>query len=77
MDEEAAADPVAADRGHKQATWDDPRTPWAGKPRRIDVLCWLGIVLSGVFYWAVLPFSSSRATGWVPTREARNGSTAQ
>ena len=26
---------------------------------------------------SVLPFSSSSATGWVPTREARNGSTAQ
>ena len=37
MDKEAADVPVAADGGHKQATWDDPRIPWAGKPRRIEI----------------------------------------
>ena len=75
VDEEAVADPVAADRGHKQATWDDPRTPWAGKPRRIDVLCWLGIVLSGVFYWAVLPFRASLVGTHPVALELLNGST--
>jgi membrane protein DedA with SNARE-associated domain len=75
VDEEAAADPVAADRGHKQATWDDPRIPWAGKPRRIDILCWLGIMLSGVFYWAVLPFRASLVGTHPVALELLNGST--
>jgi len=69
------AGPVAADRGHKQATWDDPRIPWAGKPRRIDILCWLGIVLSGVFYWAVLPFRASLVGTHPVALELLNGST--
>jgi membrane-associated protein len=33
--------------------------PWAGKPKRIDILCWAGIVLSGIYYWALLPFRAS------------------
>jgi membrane protein DedA with SNARE-associated domain len=37
------------------STWDDPRIPWAGKPGRADILCWAGIMLSGIFYWATLP----------------------
>lgn len=36
--------------------WDDPRLPWSGKPTKIDVLCWAAIVLSGVYYYALLPF---------------------
>src|ERR1700749_1231437 len=75
VDEEAVADPEAADREHKQATWDDPRVPWAGKPRRIDILCWLGIVLSGVFYWAVLPFRASLVGTHPVALELLNGST--
>ena len=64
MDDEAVAEPaqavpVAADGGQQRATWDDPRIPWAGKPRRADILCWAGITLSGIFYWAVLPFRAS------------------
>ena len=56
VDEEAVADPVAADGGQQKASWDDPRTPWAGKPRLADILCWAGIMVSGIFYWATLPF---------------------
>jgi hypothetical protein len=44
----AAAGPENAGR------WNDPRLPWCGKPRAGDIL-WLGIVLSGVYYWALLP----------------------
>jgi membrane-associated protein len=33
----------------------DPQLPWQGKPRTADILCWLGIVLSGVLYWSLLP----------------------
>jgi membrane-associated protein len=55
VDEEAVADPVAADGGQQKSSWDDPRIPWAGKPRLADILCWAGIMVSGIFYWATLP----------------------
>ena len=50
------AERTAADGGQQQPGWDDPRLPWAGEPGRTDILCWAGIVLSGVFYLATLPF---------------------
>jgi len=49
-----AAKLAAAEAEHRPA-WDDPRIPWAGKPRRVDILCWAGIMLSGIFYWVTLP----------------------
>jgi len=69
------AGPAAADGGRKQATWDDPRIPWAGKPRRADILCWAGIMLSGIFYWAVLPFRASLVGTRPVLLELLNGST--
>jgi membrane-associated protein len=39
--------------------WDDPRMPWQGKPGKADVLCLLGIIVSGVYYYALLPFRAS------------------
>jgi membrane-associated protein len=30
--------------------------PWSGPARRADILCWMGIVLSGVYYLVLLPF---------------------
>jgi hypothetical protein len=61
VDEEAAAEAVqdVADGGHQPPALNDPRVPWAGKPRRTDILCWAGITLSGIFYWVMLPFRSS------------------
>jgi membrane protein DedA with SNARE-associated domain len=56
VDEEAVAGQAPADGGQHPPAWDDPRVPWAGKPGRADVLCWAGIVLSGIFYWTTLPF---------------------
>ena len=44
-----------AERETRGSTWDDPRTPWAGKPGRADILCWAGIMLSGIFYWVTVP----------------------
>ena len=48
-----------AERETKRETpgspWDDPRIPWAGKPGRADIICWAGIMLSGIFYWVTLP----------------------
>ena len=52
-----------------QATTDDParandpwanaNLPWQGKPRRVDILCWGAITLSGLYYLALLPFRAS------------------
>jgi membrane protein DedA with SNARE-associated domain len=39
--------------------WSDPRLPWEGKPRRVDILCWAAIALSGLYYFAILPFRAS------------------
>jgi membrane protein DedA with SNARE-associated domain len=49
-----AAEGEAA-RETQGSAWDDPRIPWAGKPRRADILCWAGIMLSGIFYWVTVP----------------------
>jgi membrane-associated protein len=65
----AAAGPENADR------WNDPRLPWYGKPRAADIFCWLGIVLSGVFYWALLPLRLSLVGTHPVVAELLNGST--
>jgi membrane-associated protein len=75
VDEEAVAAPVAADGEQQQPSWDDPRIPWSGKPRRADILCWAGITLSGIFYWAVLPFRASLVGTHPVLLELLNGST--
>jgi membrane protein DedA with SNARE-associated domain len=49
---ESSAEPAAS---AEASPWNDPRLPWNGKPRTEDILCWAGIVLSGIFYWALLP----------------------
>src|SRR5712691_6131768 len=63
------AAPGEADR------WNDPRLPWRGKPGTADILCWLGIVLSGVFYWALLPLRVSLIGTHPVVAELLNGST--
>jgi membrane-associated protein len=50
---------VAAGGGPQRPALDDPRVPWAGKPRLADILCWAGITLSGIFYYVMLPFRAS------------------
>lgn len=60
----------------KQADpWDDPRLPWSGKPRRIDILVWAGITLSGIYYLALLPFRASLVGTHPVLLELLNGST--
>jgi membrane-associated protein len=56
--EEAEASPVT---GQAQAAdpWSDPRLPWEGKPRRVDIACWAAITLSGLYYLAILPWRAS------------------
>jgi membrane-associated protein len=56
----AERSPAATASGPEKAGgWSDPRLPWLGKPRAADILCWLGIVLSGVYFWALLPLRVS------------------
>jgi len=69
------AEPAAPGRGRQQRSWDDPRIPWAGKPGRADIVCWAGIVLSGIFYWAVLPFRAPLLGTHPVLLELLNGST--
>jgi membrane protein DedA with SNARE-associated domain len=70
---EAAADAPAAPQ--KEDPWNDPRLPWHGKPRTADILCWAGIVLSGLFYWALLPLRVSLIGTHPVVAEVLNGST--
>jgi membrane protein DedA with SNARE-associated domain len=51
----SAADPEESAQPGAPSPWNDPRLPWSGRPRKQDILCWAGIVLSGIFYWALLP----------------------
>jgi membrane-associated protein len=54
---------------------DAPRVPWSGKARRVDIVCWAGITLGGIFYWATLPFRASLVGTHPVTLELLNGST--
>jgi membrane-associated protein len=74
--ETAVGPPVAAEAALEKADpWSDPRLPWNGKPRAADIACWLGIVLSGVFYWALLPLRLSLVGTHPVAAELLNGST--
>jgi len=61
--------------GQKPEPWDDPRIPWSGKPGRADILCWAGIMLSGIFYYVMLPFRASLLGTHPVLSELLNGST--
>ena len=61
--------------GQKQEPWNDPRIPWAGKPGRADILCWAGIMLSGIFYYVMLPFRAELLGTHPVFSELLNGST--
>jgi membrane-associated protein len=56
--------------------WDDPRIPWSGRPRLVDILCWAGIVLSGIYYWALLPFVAPLVGTHPVLLEVLNGNSA-
>jgi membrane-associated protein len=71
--EGAAAAATAAPE--KADPWNDPRLPWQGKPRAADIFCWLGIVLSGLFYWVLLPLRVSLVGTHPVVAELLNGST--
>jgi membrane-associated protein len=71
--EPAAATAAAAPQ--KPDPWNDARLPWQGKPRTVDILCWLAIVLSGLYYWALLPLRVSLIGTHPVVAEVLNGST--
>jgi membrane-associated protein len=66
---------AAAAVSGKADQWNDPRLPWLGKPRVADILCWAGIALSGVFFWALLPLRVSLVGTHPVVAELLNGST--
>jgi len=68
--------PSAAETAPEKADrWDDPRLPWHGKPRAADIVCWVAIVLSGLFYWLLLPLRVSLVGTEPVVAELLNGST--
>jgi membrane-associated protein len=69
-------EPAEQAAGGPRGMWDDPRIPWAGRPRRVDILCWAGIVLSGLYYWALLPFVAPLVGTHPVLLEVLNGNTA-
>jgi len=54
--------------------WNDPRLPWEGKPRRVDIACWAAITLSGLYYLILLPFRASLVGTHPVLLELLNGS---
>jgi len=77
--EAAAAEETEAPGAEGQARsagpWSDPRLPWEGKPRRVDVICWAAITLSGLYYLIILPFRASLVGTHPVFLELLNGST--
>ena len=61
--------------GQAASAWNDPRLPWAGRPRVIDILCWAGITISGLYYLALLPFRAELVGTHPVLLELLNGST--
>jgi membrane protein DedA with SNARE-associated domain len=55
------AEPAEGEAGEAapRDPWSDPRLPWEGKPRRVDIVCWAAITLSGIYYLVLLPFRAS------------------
>src|SRR5215469_2287629 len=71
---ERAAAAVAATPG-EAAGPDDSRLPWQGKARAADILCSLGILFSGLFYWVLLPLRVSLIGTHPVVAELLNGGT--
>jgi membrane-associated protein len=57
--EQSSAGQSSAGQARNADPWSDPRLPWEGKPRRVDIACWAGITLSGLYYLAILPWRVS------------------
>ena len=70
-----AGNPAAVAAPGEADAWNDPRLPWQGRPRAADILCWLGIVVSGLFYWVLLPVRVSLVGTHPVVAELLNGGT--
>jgi membrane-associated protein len=73
----AGVDAAGAD-GAAAATaspWNDPRMPWNGRPRKVDIICWAAIILTGIYYYALLPFRAHLLGTHPVWSEVLNGST--
>lgn len=64
-----------AGEAREAGPWSDPRLPWEGKPRRVDVACWAAITLSGLYYLVILPWRASLVGTHPVISELLNGST--
>lgn len=72
----APAQPDGKEPGQAPASkWDDPRLPWAGRPRAVDIACWAGITLSGLYYFLLLPFRAELVGTHPVVLEVLTGST--
>jgi membrane protein DedA with SNARE-associated domain len=69
------AEPAGESARPQSAAWDDPRVPWTGRPGRADILLWTAIVVSGIYYWAMLPFRAELVGTHPVLGELLNGST--
>ncbi len=49
--------------------------PWAGRPRWVDIACWAGIALSGIYYYVLLPFRAELVGTHPVLSEVLTGST--
>jgi membrane protein DedA with SNARE-associated domain len=72
---EAAEASSAAGQARAADPWSDPRLPWEGKPRRVDIACWAAITLSGLYYLAILPWRASLVGTHPVVSVLLNGST--
>jgi membrane-associated protein len=72
----AVADGAVADSAAAPVSpWNDPRMPWNGRPRKVDIICWAAIILSGIYYYALLPFRAHLLGTHPVLSEVLNGST--
>ena len=70
----AAADGTRATPASARG-WDDQRLPWAGRPRGVDIACWAGIRLSGLYFLLLLPFRAELVGTHPVVLEVLTGST--
>jgi membrane-associated protein len=73
-DAEQEAQPAEASPA-ETSPWNNANLPWTGKPGRLDILCWAGIVLSGFYYIALLPFRAGLVGTHPVLGELLNGAT--
>jgi membrane-associated protein len=86
---EPASDPAEAESAEAESpaetgasAGDAPRggangaqLPWQGQARKVDIICWAGIVFSGLYYLALLPFRADLVGTHPVLLEILNGST--